>query len=158
MQPKQTAVVDCPKSMVGRVIGKGGETIKALQQYTGAMIQIDQSVDPTRVTIAGAPGVRDFAAVQHFDVSTDLAAQRLTLASACAGSGPGRVDGWGHRAGHVQGLCHAAPDHHQSDAGHGRVRAAAAGVRPGIWIRATLAGENRRQSSYCGYYPSVHST
>lgn len=52
---KQTAVVDCPKNMVGRVIGKGGETIKALQQYTGAMIQIDQSTDPTRVTIAGSP-------------------------------------------------------------------------------------------------------
>lgn len=55
MLPKQTAVVECPKSMVGRVIGKGGETIKALQQYTGAMIQIDQSTDPTRVTIAGSP-------------------------------------------------------------------------------------------------------
>lgn len=43
----------CPKSMVGRVIGKGGETIKALQQYTSAMIQIDQSQDPTQVTIVG---------------------------------------------------------------------------------------------------------
>ena len=55
LDAKQTAVVDCPKNMVGRVIGKGGETIKALQQYTGAMIQIDQSTDPTRVTIAGSP-------------------------------------------------------------------------------------------------------
>lgn len=52
---KETACIDCPKSMVGRVIGKGGETIKALQQYTGAMIQIDQSQDPTKVTIAGTP-------------------------------------------------------------------------------------------------------
>jgi len=52
---KQTALLECPKSMVGRVIGKSGETIKALQQYTGAMIQIDQSTDPTRVTIAGSP-------------------------------------------------------------------------------------------------------
>eukprot|EP00889_Picochlorum_renovo_P007785 jgi/Picre1/34815/NNA_002281.t1 len=33
---------------------EGRETIKALQQYTGAMIQIDQSTDPTRVTIAGS--------------------------------------------------------------------------------------------------------
>ncbi|KAL0029729.1 hypothetical protein WJX79_005591 [Trebouxia sp. C0005] len=40
--------------MVGRVIGKGGETIKALQQYTGAMIQIDQSCEPTKVTVAGS--------------------------------------------------------------------------------------------------------
>ena len=51
---KQTSVLECPKAMVGRVIGKGGETIKSLQQYTGAMIQIDQSTDPTRVTIAGS--------------------------------------------------------------------------------------------------------
>lgn len=52
---KQTALLECPKSMVGRVIGKAGGTIKALQEYTGAMIQIDQSTDPTRVTIAGSP-------------------------------------------------------------------------------------------------------
>lgn len=48
-----SAVVACPRNMVGRVIGKGGETIKALQQYTHAVIQIDQSQDPTRVTVAG---------------------------------------------------------------------------------------------------------
>ena len=36
-----------------RVIGKNGETIKALQNYTGAQIQNDQRLDPTRVSIAG---------------------------------------------------------------------------------------------------------
>lgn len=41
--------------MVGRVIGKNGETVKALQTYTGATIQIDQTTDPTRVSITGAP-------------------------------------------------------------------------------------------------------
>jgi hypothetical protein len=51
----QTAIVDCPKAKVGRVIGKAGSTIKALQNYTGAMIQIDQSHDPTRVTVCGTP-------------------------------------------------------------------------------------------------------
>ncbi|KAK9838469.1 hypothetical protein WJX81_001106 [Elliptochloris bilobata] len=50
---QQTEVVLCPRSMIGRVIGKNGETIKALQAFTGAMIQIDQSTDPTKVTIAG---------------------------------------------------------------------------------------------------------
>lgn len=35
------------------MIGKNGETIKALQQFTGAQIQIDQRCDPTRVSIAG---------------------------------------------------------------------------------------------------------
>ncbi|GBF95733.1 hypothetical protein Rsub_08715 [Raphidocelis subcapitata] len=52
---RQTATVDCPKSMVGRVIGKNGETIKALQTYSGALIQIDQTVEPTKVTISGTP-------------------------------------------------------------------------------------------------------
>ncbi|PNW86132.1 hypothetical protein CHLRE_02g074511v5 [Chlamydomonas reinhardtii] len=50
----QNSVMECPRSMVGRVIGKSGETVKALQTYTGATIQIDQSVDPTRVSISGA--------------------------------------------------------------------------------------------------------
>ncbi|GFR48455.1 hypothetical protein Agub_g10358 [Astrephomene gubernaculifera] len=50
----QNSVMECPRSMVGRVIGKNGETVKALQTYTGATIQIDQSVDPTRVSISGA--------------------------------------------------------------------------------------------------------
>jgi hypothetical protein len=68
MIPKQTAIVDCPKSMVGRVIGKGGETIKALQQYTGAMIQIDQSTDPTRVTIAGSPQSLQLAVSMVHDI------------------------------------------------------------------------------------------
>eukprot|EP00210_Caulerpa_lentillifera_P005337 g5100.t1 len=39
--------------MVGRVIGKNGETIKALQNYSGAQIQIDQTTDPMKVTITG---------------------------------------------------------------------------------------------------------
>lgn len=44
----------CPKQMVGRVIGKGGETIKALQNASGARIQIDQSTDPMLVTLTGS--------------------------------------------------------------------------------------------------------
>ncbi|GFR51706.1 hypothetical protein Agub_g14151 [Astrephomene gubernaculifera] len=52
---RQTAVVTCPKSMVGRVIGRSGETIKALQTYTGALIQIDQTCDPTKIAISGTP-------------------------------------------------------------------------------------------------------
>jgi len=52
---KQAQTVNCPKSMVGRVIGKNGETIRALQNFTGATIQVDQSTDPMRVTISGTP-------------------------------------------------------------------------------------------------------
>jgi len=36
-------VVECPKEMVGRIIGRGGETIKGLQAQTGARVQIDQA-------------------------------------------------------------------------------------------------------------------
>jgi predicted RNA-binding protein YlqC (UPF0109 family) len=43
----QKATVDCPKNMVGRVIGKSGETIKALRTYTGALIQINQAEEPS---------------------------------------------------------------------------------------------------------------
>ena len=48
--------------MVGRVIGKGGETIKALQKNFGCNIQIDQTIDPMKVTVAGQPGPVESAA------------------------------------------------------------------------------------------------
>lgn len=40
--------------MVGRIIGKGGETIKDLQKRFNASIQIDQACTPCKVTIIGA--------------------------------------------------------------------------------------------------------
>ena len=45
--------VDCPPTMVGRLIGKGGETIKSLEANNGAKIQIDQ--DTKKVSVTGAP-------------------------------------------------------------------------------------------------------
>uniref|UniRef100_A0A7S2QUF9 WW domain-containing protein n=2 Tax=Chlamydomonas chlamydogama TaxID=225041 RepID=A0A7S2QUF9_9CHLO len=48
-----TRVIDCPKPMVGRVIGKGGETIKSLQKQFSASIQIDQNATPCKITITG---------------------------------------------------------------------------------------------------------
>ena len=47
--------LECPKGMVGRVIGKGGETIKALQKQFQCNIQIDQATDPMSITISGQP-------------------------------------------------------------------------------------------------------
>jgi KH domain len=57
-----TKSMDCPRSMVGRVIGKGGETIKALQKQFQANIQIDQNPDPMKISIAGQPGNVEAAA------------------------------------------------------------------------------------------------
>ncbi|EFJ40988.1 subunit of circadian RNA-binding protein [Volvox carteri f. nagariensis] len=48
-----TEVVECPKAMVGRIIGKGGETIKDLQKRFNVSIQIDQGSTPCKVTITG---------------------------------------------------------------------------------------------------------
>ena len=60
--------VRCPKEMVGRVIGRGGETVKGLQAVTGARIQIDQSATPCVVTITGNPSGVDLASRAVADV------------------------------------------------------------------------------------------
>lgn len=51
----QMEVLECPKTMVGRVIGRGGETIKSLQKQFNVSIQIDQNISPCKVTITGPP-------------------------------------------------------------------------------------------------------
>ncbi len=48
-----TEVIEVPKPMVGRIIGKGGETIKDLQKRYNCSIQIDQGPTPCKVTITG---------------------------------------------------------------------------------------------------------
>ena len=53
--------MSAPKAVVGRIIGRAGETIKQLQRQTGATIQIDQSTDPCRITIAGQAPAPDQA-------------------------------------------------------------------------------------------------
>jgi far upstream element-binding protein len=50
-------IVDCEKQYCGRVIGRGGSTIKELERNSGARIQVDQKVPegaPCKVTITGA--------------------------------------------------------------------------------------------------------
>ena len=57
-------IIDCPKSVVGKVIGRGGETINQLQIRSGARIQIDQQVPeghPCKVSISGTPEVIETA-------------------------------------------------------------------------------------------------
>lgn len=55
-------MIDCNKSIVGRVIGKGGETIKTLQKNFGANIQIDQQTEPMKITVSGQPHAVEAAA------------------------------------------------------------------------------------------------
>ena len=49
----QTQTMECSKPMVGRIIGRKGETITMLQQKSGAKIQIEQSVIPCKIMITG---------------------------------------------------------------------------------------------------------
>jgi len=58
----KSQVLLAPKLMVGKVIGRGGEVIKQIQKKSGATIQIDQSMDPCHVTVAGQEGAVDMAA------------------------------------------------------------------------------------------------
>jgi far upstream element-binding protein len=54
--PVTTQVVDIPKAFVGKVIGKGGETITLIQQKCGAKCMVDQNVpegQPCKVIMTG---------------------------------------------------------------------------------------------------------
>ena len=47
--------IECAKSIVAKVIGRGGETIKSIQSRSGAKVQIEQNQDPCKIIINGAP-------------------------------------------------------------------------------------------------------
>lgn len=56
--------VDCPPGIVGRVIGRGGETIRSLQQASQANIVVDQNFPegvPRKVNVSGRPDAVDRA-------------------------------------------------------------------------------------------------
>lgn len=48
-------VLEIQKNLIGKLIGKGGETILSLHKKSGAQILIDQQVSPCKVTITGSP-------------------------------------------------------------------------------------------------------
>jgi far upstream element-binding protein len=60
--PGKLTTFECPKALVGRVIGKGGETINELQRRSGARIQIEQRVPDGAPCIIEVQG--DDAAVE----------------------------------------------------------------------------------------------
>ena len=57
LAPGTAAVtVECPKSCIGRVIGRGGDTVSRIQRETQAKVHIDQNVPegaPVKVNISG---------------------------------------------------------------------------------------------------------
>ena len=57
----KSEVMTAPKMIIGRIIGRGGETIKQIQKVTGATVQIDQQGDPCKISLAGQPSAVDQA-------------------------------------------------------------------------------------------------
>jgi far upstream element-binding protein len=94
-------VVMCPAHVVGRIIGKGGETIRQLQAQTGTTIQIDQNFPdgaPRTVTVSGA------ANPQQLAQAVDMLNQ-LIMAS---GTSPAPSQGGGGGGGHAASIAPGA--------------------------------------------------
>jgi len=53
-EPQVTESVACPEHLRGKIIGRGGETIRALQRQYQCNMQLDRAVTPTMVRIRGA--------------------------------------------------------------------------------------------------------
>lgn len=52
----------CPRNKIGRVIGKGGSTVKTIRQTTGARIDVDDNykeVDASLITVISTEGTND---------------------------------------------------------------------------------------------------
>ena len=105
---QESRIVECPKNMVGRVIGKGGETIKGLQAHSGARVQVDQTVgDPCHVVIAGAPASVAYAAEAVAAIIAGGPTAQYAVPQAGAGygggyGGYGAMGGYGGYGGYPQ--------------------------------------------------------
>jgi predicted RNA-binding protein YlqC (UPF0109 family) len=61
-------VLHCPSALVGRLIGKRGLTIKGVQIFTRAVVDVNQAVDPAVITIFGRTSAAQMAACMIGDI------------------------------------------------------------------------------------------
>jgi far upstream element-binding protein len=98
-----TIIVDCEKQYCGRVIGRGGETIKTIERQSGARVQVDQKVPegtPCKITVTGAePNV---SAGMH--MVQDIMINGSGTGPAGGGGGGGRGGPGGPASHHSQGI------------------------------------------------------
>ncbi|GBF99605.1 hypothetical protein Rsub_12069 [Raphidocelis subcapitata] len=64
----RTIKMQCPRSAVGRIIGRGGETVKMLQRKYNASVQIEQGSDPMDVTIIASPSEAEACQAEIFAI------------------------------------------------------------------------------------------
>eukprot|EP00301_Raphidiophrys_heterophryoidea_P006256 c12540_g1_i1.p1 GENE.c12540_g1_i1~~c12540_g1_i1.p1 ORF type:complete len:294 (-),score=83.12 c12540_g1_i1:154-1005(-) len=79
---KCTLVVDVHTSVVGKVIGRGGETIKMLQQMSGARVLINQNFppdQPRKVEISGSKTQVETASKLLQEVLTDTVVIKMDI-------------------------------------------------------------------------------
>lgn len=90
-----TEVMTAPKLVIGRIIGRGGETIKQIQKVSGSTVQIDQSGDPCRITLGGQPSAVEQAKAYITEIINggDPFAQTAAFGSAAAYGGGGYAMG-----------------------------------------------------------------
>jgi len=72
--PERIDVLQLPRNLIGRIIGKGGATIKDIRERSGARIDArDQSEDPVQVLISGTKGAVETAKALLLDVAEGAA-------------------------------------------------------------------------------------
>lgn len=87
--------IDCPKTLVGRIIGKGGETIKALQMRSGTRIQIDQNVQhgqPCKVQVTGSKAAVAVAVGMVKDLMVEGASGNSVMGASAGGPAWKNID------------------------------------------------------------------
>jgi len=118
-------ILDCPKDLCGKVIGRGGETIKMMERSSGARIQVDQSVPmgtPCKVTISGAEQAVGSALKQVQDNMNNVGygGGPPVGYGAPMGGGYGAPMGGGYGMGGNGGGMHPAPQQHMGYGGPGQ--------------------------------------
>ena len=145
--------VECPKEMVGRIIGKGGETIKGLQTQTGARLQIDQTGHPCKVIIAGNPQCVDAAVAA---VSAIIAGQSAHQYNAPPGMGASGAYGMAHAGGYGMPGGYGAPVGYGAPGGYGGYAHAAPGGYGGYPGYGSYGGYGAPAAGgYGGYDPAA---
>ena len=72
-------IIDCAKAFVGRIIGKGGETITMIQQRSGAKLQIDQTCEPCKIQMAGSTQALSLASQIVYEILTNGPGKAATM-------------------------------------------------------------------------------
>lgn len=72
--PDHIDVLELPRHLIGRIIGKAGATIKSIRERSGARIDArDQTEDPVRVLISGTKDAVELAKSMLLDVAEGAA-------------------------------------------------------------------------------------